>query len=171
MGGQRGERDSDVGMDPAEETAGEPVPEHRFEELVPSIARSQPVSMRQEDSPSLDGEREGLVGERDVQLAAEIIPDPEIMISADIGDGEARATQLSELLQHGDVAFGYGVAVFEPEVEQVSGYVERGALGQHRVKELQEVALAVAIRVRGALTQMGVRDKIGASGLGHAASV
>ncbi len=93
------------------------------------------------------------------------------MISADISDRKARAPQLPQLLQHGDVALGDGVAVFEPEVEEVARHVERRPLGQNGVEQLQEVALSGAIRIRSALPQVGVRDKIGASGVGHAASV
>jgi hypothetical protein len=74
-------------------------------------------------------------------------------------------------MQDRDVALGDGVAVLEPEVEEVAADVERRALFEDDVEETQEVAFAGAIGVGRALAQMGIRDKIGAPGFGHAASV
>jgi hypothetical protein len=135
------------------------------------VPGAQTVSVRQEDLPALDGEGKGLVGERDVQLPSQIIADPEIVIPADICYREARAAKLPELLQDSDVLLGNGIAVLEPEIEEIPGDVERGALGEHGVEEAEKVPLAGAIRVGRTLAQMGVGDKIGASGVGHAASV
>ena len=165
------ERNSDVGVDPAEEPSREPVPEHALQQLVALIPRAQPVAVGEEDAPALERDRKGLVGEGNVQLAPQVVSDPEVVISADIRDRQSRPAQLPQLLEHADVALGHGVAVFEPEVEEISPHVEGRALGENGVEEPQQVALAGAIGVGGALPEVGVGDKIGASGLGHRASV
>src|SRR5439155_4222347 len=107
----------------------------------------------------------------DVELASQVISDPEIVISADVCNGEPRAAQLAEPLQHGHVALRHRVAVLEPEIEEVADDVERGSLREDKVEQAQEIALPPPIGIGGSLAQVGVRDEIGASGLGHDASV
>jgi hypothetical protein len=101
--------------------------------------------MGEEDLAPLDLERQRPVGEGHVELALEVIPDPEIVVAADIGDGEARAPELAEREEHAREALRDRVAVFEPEIEEVAVDVERGPLRSHAPEERQEVPLPVAI--------------------------
>jgi len=52
----------------------------------------------------------------------------------------------------------------KPEVEEIPSHVEGRSLGENRVEEAEQIALAGSIGFGGAVAQVGVRDKIGAIG-------
>ena len=127
--------------------------------------------MGEEDPASLELQRQRFVGERDVKLALQVVPDPEVVISADIRNRDRPAPQLPQRLEHPHEALRDGVAVLEPEVEQVAVHVEGRPLRRHPVEKCQQVALSRSVRVRGPLAEMSIGDEIGAPWLGHEASV
>ena len=158
-------------MDPAEAGARGPVSKHRLEQLVAVVAGSEAVSVGEEDPPALVLEREGLVGKRHVELAREIIPNPEIVISADIHEGDAVAPELAQSVEDADELLRDRVGVLEPEVEQVPDHVECSVFGPDLVEEGEEVPLPLPARIRGSLAEVGVGDEIDASWVRHGASV
>jgi hypothetical protein len=125
----------------------------------------------EEDPAPLERQRDRRVGEGDVELARQVLADPEIVISADIENGYPTTPEVAQGLEHPDEALRDRVAVFEPEIEEVAVHVERGALVVDLVEEGEEIPLAGAVRFGRALSEMRISDEIGASRLGHEASV
>lgn len=162
---------ADVGMDPSKEKSRRAVPEHPLEQLVAVVAGAQAVAVREEQLSTLDGQRQRLVGKDHPQLASQVITDPEIVISAEIRNRDTAAGQRSETRQDPNEAFRDGMAVFEPEIEEVSDDVKLRAFGADAVEEGQEVPLPGAARIFRALAQVGIGDEIGATRMGHGASV
>jgi len=171
VGARRSQRDADVRVYPAKEPARDAVSEHPPQDFVTVVARAEAVAVGKEDPASLERQRDGHVGEGDVELAREILADPEIVISADIENGHPATTEVAQGLEHPDETLRDRVAVLEPEVEEVPVHVQCGALVMDLVEEGEEIPLAGEVRFGRALSEMRIGDEIGAPRLGHEASV
>src|SRR5262245_22504375 len=128
VGARRSQRNADVRVYPAKESARDPVSEHSLQDFVTVVSGAETVAMGEEDPASLERQRDRHVREGNVELAREVLTDPEVVISADIENGHPATPKVAQGLEHPDEALRDRVAVLEPEVEEVAVHVERGAL-------------------------------------------
>jgi serine protease Do len=155
-----GQRNAEVGVNEAVDRHGDPVAKHPAQHPVAMIAGGETVAVGEKERSPLrgDADRVGEGVESDFPLKEGT--GPPVVIAAQEEDGEAGARQGLESGQDGEAARGNGVAILEPEVEEIAHEDEGGGLPRDLLEEFEESPLLLPFALRGGRADMGVADEV-----------
>ncbi len=152
-----------IGMDRTIESNGEPMAKHCLHDPIPGVPGPNAVAVGEKNTAPLVGYGDRSLMDVETDVPFEVGTAPEVVVAAEIGDRGAGLDQLGECAQHAEMALGDGVAVFEPEVEQIAEYIEMGGSSAEMPEPRDQRSLPHLLI--GAATQMGVAQEVDRFGL------
>ncbi len=119
-----GKGDSDIGVDESVEGNRDRAAEKALENLVTHVPGPNSIAVRQKYPPGLLNDCAWTFEHLQPNLAPQIGASPEIVVAAEIENARAGLVHVRKGSEEPEMSFGHGVAVLEPEVEDVAEQVE-----------------------------------------------
>jgi len=154
------ERNAEVGVEELIERDARRAAHHLLEQPVAEIAAHQPIAMMDPDAAPLELERQGVVDRPHPDLALQEASEPEVVVAVEVGDGHAGPYHPVERGQGAEGAGRNGIAVFEPEVEQVADNVEGGSAAGEAGKKVVKSGFTRGLPLRWVRAEMGIAHEI-----------
>ncbi len=159
MGRSRGQGDTPIRVDPAIQPLCDAVSEDRSKAQVSGILVSLAVSVTDIDPGSVDRSLYIPVIHLDAELFSEIRVVTEIVISDQVGDGQAPCPQLLKGRKGTYMPAGNDRIVVEPEVEKIAHYEQMGRSFGAGSQDGQEQVLSRSVPVSAPIAEVDIGNE------------